>query len=547
MSATLIAQVLKKNGPMLSSELAKILETKHGMAAPAARKAVERGCEGVTKLSHLVFPHRARFVYMQATYGSERFFDRLLKALRDTNSTYYLALEALAMRSNAMPRRHFLIACGAPVAQQRHISAESVLERLLKAGLVKEVLLPDGSLCVVRCDRESDFLDSHDLREMSARLIAERVALLAVRDWARNLGIVSYNAVKTREDEPLDVVPKVGTFEWDMAGPSYLFPMRTYPAGSAVKPGFFVCDITLNGRVSVDEISAFVKKCTTLRSLPKVGRCLQIFVAQEYTGEAFHLLKSEGIIPATTDSLFGTEVAKALKSLCKVLIDTAALLKSPEKLETIFNTLSRIEGAAATLRGSLFEFAVAQIVKTTFPGCEIEVNRRVKDGLGRAAEIDVLAYRKNKDVVFIECKGTHPLGNVDNEEVRKWLDDRIPVLRDVAKHHSEWSNLHQHFEIWTSGQFTPEAISMIEERMQQTSRYTLGYRAARDVESEVHSSGDAGLLRTYEQHFIKNPLLEDQKAQERAVRKQDRDKQRQVEQGTTQPPAPSFAAIPAQL
>ena len=548
MAADVIVTILSKSGPMLSSDLARVLENKYGVSAPAARKRIERGCDEMRKLSHVVFPHRARFVYLRSDYGSPRFFSNLLEALRKTNSTYYYALQALEMRSNVMLRSHFLIACGAPVVQMKHISAESLTERLIKADLVKEILLPDGDVCIVRCDQEIAFLDSHALAKMKARLVAERVALLAVKDWARSLGIVSYGAVKTREDEGLDRMPQVGTFQWDMAGPSYLFPMRSYTSSADLQSGFFVCDIALNGRVTAEEISAFVKKCVTLRSLPKVGRCLQVFVAEDYSTEAFALLKREGIIPASTESLFGLEVAKALKNLCSVLVNTASLLESPEALDKIFSGLSRIEGAASTLRGSLFEFAVAQIAKTTFPGSDPEVNRKEKDSLGRAAEIDVLVVKKNQEVVFIECKGVHPLGTVDNDEVIKWLDVRIPVLREVAKYHSEWRNLPQRFEIWSSGGFTEHALSLITERNQKTQKYTIEARSAEYVRSQVRASNDAGLIRTYEEHFINHPMRELEVAQERAARKVQRDKRRGDSQNNLNPPPPQMvqaAAIPS--
>lgn len=544
MAADLIASILSKHGPMLSSELARILEQSHGVAAAAARKRVERGCDGMTKLSHVVFPHRVRFVYLQSEYGSPLFFDKLSEALQNSNSTYYYALQALEMRSNVMPRSHFLIACGAPVAQKKHVSAETLTERLIKAGLVKEVTLPGGDVCIVRCDKEIAFLDSYLLKEMKARLIAERVALLALKDWARRLGVVSYGAVETREDEDLEKMPRVGTLEWDMAGPSYLFPMRTYTADAGLLPGFFVCDIALNGRATAKHVSAFVKKCVTLRSLPKVGRCLQVFVAEDYTAEAFGLLKNEGIIPGTTESLFGLDVAKALKNLCSVLINTAALIESPGVLEKIFNGLSRIEGAASTLRGSLFEFAVAQIAKTTFRGCDPEVNRIVKDGLGRDAEIDVLAVIRNQEVVFIECKGVHPLGTVDDDEVIKWLDVRIPVIRGAAKLHSEWRDLPQRYEIWSSGGYTERALSLIAARQQQTRKYRIEARDAAYVHAEVRASKDDGLIRTYEEHFINHPMRELDRSQERAKRKEIRDRKRTPPPALLAPPPMVQPTIP---
>lgn len=539
MSKDAIAEILAKSGPMLSSELAKILEATYKLAAPAARKRVERGCDDMRKLGHLVFPHRARFVYLRSDYGSPRFFSKLMDALQETNSTYYQALQALKMRSNIMMRSHFLIACGAPVAQLKHISAHTLLERLISADLVKEVTLPGGDVCIVRCDQEMSLNDGFTLPRLKARNICERVALLAVKDWARNLGQVSYEAVKTREDDGLEKMPQVGTFQWDMAGPSYLFPMRSYTEAAGVKGGFFVCDIALNGKVTAKELSAFVKKCTTLRSLKKVNRCLQLFVAEEFSMEAFALLKSEGVIPATTENLFGLEVARVLKNLCSVLENTARLLDSPETLDKIFNVLSRIEGAASTLRGSLFEFAVALIAKTSFPGGDPEVNRKVKDSLGRVAEIDVLIARRNRDVVFIECKGVNPMGNVDDAEVVKWLDERIPVIREVAKRHSEWQDLTQRFEIWSSGRFTPEALLMISERNLQTQKYEIVARGSDQVFEQVLGSNDAGLIRTYEQHFINHPLKEIEMSHERAARKKERDKKRAAVENTSVPASPA--------
>lgn len=296
MANTDLTDLLKQNGPMLSSDISRLLETKFGMSAGAARKRVQRGGPGVNRLNYLVFRHRARFIYLQEEYGSPRFFDKLMAALKKTNSSYFGALKALELRGNIMPRAHFLIACGAPIFQQKHIPAEKLLEQLVNATLVKELPLQGGDVCVVRCDQQQLFDTPLAWAKIKGRLMAEKVALLAVKDWSRNLGIVSYNAVETREDEGLESLPKVGTFNWDLAGPSYLFPMRRY-TDTELKPGFFVCDLVLNGMVGVDQLQGFVNKCVTLRSLKKVGKCLQVFVAERYSDEAFSLLREKGIIP----------------------------------------------------------------------------------------------------------------------------------------------------------------------------------------------------------------------------------------------------------
>ncbi|EPJ5553698.1 TPA: hypothetical protein ACSQMU_005264 [Pseudomonas aeruginosa] len=511
-----IEVILKKEGPMLSSELAKHLEAL-GLSPTAARKRVERGCEGMTRLNHILFPHRARFVYLQADYGSSKFFDKLHDALKKTNSTYYHALMALEMRHHLMPRSHFLVACGAPIAQKGHVSAENLTQRLIKATLIKEVSIAGMEPLIVRTDEETAVVSGLLLAEMRGRLLAEQIALFAVRDWARNLGLVSYNAVATREDPERTTLPRVSSFHWDLSGPTYLYPMRTQ-GPDKVLPGFLVCDIALTGEVTAEEMSAFVKKCVTIRSLPKVGRCLQIFVAESYTKEALALLKGEGIIPASPESLFGRDVAKALKQVCDILINTAKLVENPEALDKIFKDLSRIEGAASTLRGSLFEFAVAQIAKWTFPGYEAELNRIVRDAIGASAEIDLLVTRRNSEVISIECKGMHPLAFVDDEEVRKWLDQRIPVIRGYLKTNSELSKLPQRYEMWTSGKYSEAAIAMVQQRQAQSQKYQIFLRDSEYVLAQAKETNEQGLIKTYTQHFITHPMKEFEEMKKREER-----------------------------
>jgi hypothetical protein len=375
--------------------------------------------------------------------------------------------------------------------------------------------------------------------KMKGRLIAEKVALLAVRDWSRNLGMVSYDTVETREDESLEALPKVGTFNWDLAGPSYLFPMREY-VDATLKPGFFVCDLALNGIVGVDQLAGFVNKCVTLRSLKKVGKCLQVFVAERYSDEAFDLLREKGIIPATTESLFGRDVAQALKSLCAVLTDTAKLTQNPDALDKIFNDLSRIEGAASTLRGSLFEFAVAQIARSTFLGYSQEMNRIVKDSIGAEAEIDVLAQRPNHEVVFIECKGIHPISALGDDEVEKWLSKRIPVIRGFVKTHSEWASTAHRFELWTSGKLSEAAIALVNAAQAKNPKLDIQIRDADYVLAQAVASKDVGLLKAYKQHFVTHPMREFEEAQKREQRKAEKATARLNRPSVKAPPPPSL-------
>lgn len=512
MSKNNVEQILRAHGPMLSTELTRRLISSYGASPEAARKQVQRGCDGMTRLSQIVFPHRARFIYLQKDFGSPYFFQALLTSLEQANSAYFFALGALIERGGAMPINHFLIACGAPISQKGHVSAAQIIERLEKSGLLKRTEIPSLGECIVLMSAEQS-LDFSNYSDVRARLLVENILLKAIKDWARNLGLVSYDLVKLRDDP--DGLPKVGTYHWDLSGPSYLFPLAKQSKTGKPSPGFVVCDVALVSQFSKGAAAAFLKKCVTLRFLKKVGSCLQVFVAESFQKDAFNLLKQYGVVPATPESLFGKDVAESLLLLIEILTNTVKAGVDAETLDTIFRSLSKVEGAAATLRGCLFEFFVAEIAKSAIPGCETEMNRIVKAPSGGKAEIDVIAKVKRKAIYFIECKGCNPMGYLDEGEVDKWLDVRIQTIRAYAKLHPEWNELEQHYELWSSAILSESSIEKVKKAQSVTKKYSISIKGPDEVHEAAVGTNDKSLLKTYVQHFINNPHREYEKEQKK--------------------------------
>lgn len=516
MSKNNVEQILRAHGPMLSTELTRRLISSYGVSPEAARKQVQRGCDGMTRLSQIVFPHRARFIYLQKDFGSPYFFQALLTSLEQANSAYFFALGALIERGGAMPINHFLIACGAPISQKGHVSAAQIIERLEKSGLLKRTEIPSLGECIVLMSAEQS-LDFSNYSDVRARLLVENILLKAIKHWARNLGLVSYDLVKLRDDP--DGLPKVGTYHWDLSGPSYLFPLAKQSKSGKPSPGFVVCDVALVSQFSKDAAAAFLKKCVTLRFLKKVGNCLQIFVAESFQKDAFNLLKQYGVIPATPESLFGKDVAESLLLLIEILTNTVKAGVDAETLDTIFRSLSKVEGAAATLRGCLFEFFVAEIAKSAIPGCETEMNRIVKAPSGSKAEIDIIALVKRKAIYFIECKGCNPMGYLDEVEVDRWLDIRIQTIRAYAKLHPEWNELEQHYELWSSAMLSESVIEKVRKAQSATKKYFINIKGPDEVHEAAKQTKDNSLLKTYSQHFINNPHREYEKEQKKILSK----------------------------
>jgi len=410
---------------------------------------------------------------------------------------------------------HFLIACGAPVAQKGHIAARGVLDRLKAAELVKVFEVAGFGECVELAQTVDT--PTWELSRMRARISTEAVLLNAVKDWARNLGVVSFNKVTLRDEG--EAQPKVGTFNWDLAGPSYLAPLTQWDkASNRKKQGYLVCDTLLGVNVEAYQLQPFIDKCVTLRSLAKVGRCLQMFVADGFSAQAFALAKEHGVIPATTTNLFGPEVARALRELTDVLKSVFVNENTLEIVTAVFNKLSHIEGAATNLRGALFEYLVADVVRLSSPHTSIRLNEVVRDDTGRSAEVDVLVPHRDQTVRFIECKGYKPGGTVPDEMVERWLRDRVPIMRKAADANTYWRNCRLVFEFWTTGVLSEHARGLLADEAVRVRKYGLRLVEGDEVAQLVSATNNTALKNTFRQHFQDHPLNAAEKQAMRASR-----------------------------
>jgi hypothetical protein len=509
----LVEGLLQRRGPSLSSDLAKALVRKYHLTPAAARKRVSRRSGNVRQLAYIKFPRNARFVYLVKQFGSSSYWDNLIRALLDTNSAYGLALASLRLRNGIMPVSHFSAACGAPIRQKKHISADTIASRMIQAKLVGEYTVPGIGRCYGLLEGPDRYDEGQDL--IRARLVAEDILLKATKSWSRRLGLVSYGRVATRGDAMRP--PQVGTFAWDLSAPSYLAPLLGW-VGKSPKPGFFACDVLLGSDVDEVGLKPFIHKCETLRTLSNVGRCLQVFVADHFSPKAFDLAKRTGVVPATPESLFGKDVAEGLSMLFDVLRDAAALGVSTEQVADLFQRLSQIEGAALNLRGALFEYVVAEIVRQTI-GPNVRIRRIFRAPDGSKAEADVVVEKPNRAVTFIECKGHQPSGLIDDETARQWLVETIPTLYAAARQHSEWRNVDVKFEFWTSGRLSDTARNLIlgKKREVRRTRYTLDLYEVDAVRNAARVTRDRALVRTLEENFLDHALSRKAKRPRRYV------------------------------
>lgn len=494
-----IERYLEVNGPALTSDVAAHLMESVGMKADAARKRVSRASGEIRRLAGLTFPHKARFLYLQQQFGSPLYWSKLSHALVTTRSAYGYAIGALHQRDGIVPERHFPIVCGAPVRQQKHLSPETIVSRLQQAGLVTRISVSGVGDCIALVQSEGHYETRAE--SIRARVLTEDMLLLAVKDWLKNLGVASYGKVATRGDE---VIPKVGTFVWDLSGPSYLGALVRPKPDGGVRNGFVVCDAYLGAPMTLTGVAPFIRKCVTLRGLRNVGPTLQILVADRFERPAFQLLKHHGIIPATPSNLFGEEVASALRQLTSVLENAAHSIINAERFDELFRKLGQIEGASIQLRGTLFEYLAADLARKALTP-DVKMNWRFKASGKGEAEADIVAVENYRSITVVECKGYSPRATIPDGLFKRWLEHSVPVTFAAIREHPDWRNLDPTFEFWTTAPLSTESMALFEKANAsiRPSRYKINLKGPDDLHQMCLATRDANLISAFEKHFMK--------------------------------------------
>lgn len=503
---TTISKLLQKQGPCLSSKLAELIIKERGISSENARKLISRAVlSGEIHSLKNMFPKREHFVYLKGAYGSPAFWKVFTSELVKTGSAYGLALTAILARGGIIPLNHFGAASGSPLAMKKKLSFNTVMENLINVGLCKKTTLPGIGECLAIIEREEERY-AYVARQVNARLVSESVFIAAIVQWAQNLNLVSYDSVKTR----LNSAPAISNYQFDITAPSYLSSLVSR-VGETIKPGFFACDVVLGVRVSVTEVQPFIAKCKSLMSLKNVGRVLFVLAASEFEKEAFMELKRFGIIPATPKNLFGEEVANSLQALNDFLEQYFAMRKNNvEKIDSIMTCFSQIKGATAQLQGALFEYLVAEVVRSD--GGDVMIGRACKDQKKKFADSDVCVTKRYKEVRFIECKGYKPYSEVKHADVKNWLEKQIPVFFSQGK--NDDPNAEIIIELWTTGKFSSEskdALSQYKESHDIRKRFELRILDAHDVRQQFMNTKNKNLIDVYNKHFASNFYEEKEK------------------------------------
>lgn len=493
-----LLKILSIHGPMRSSRLAELLKAETGASADAVRKRLSRVRPPVRSFPFSLLPKREAFFYLEADRTTERFWTHFLEALRETDSVYGAAIDGLLARGGIVSFEEFAVISGAPNKQLKQVPVSLVLKRLQDAGFVRQFTLSAKKQAEVIVINRPE-IGQADYSGMDIRNLVEGVMLDGLREWARKNGLASYNSIAIR-GEPHPRL--VGPYMWDLTAPSYLLPLRE-GRGSMAGHGFLVADAFAE-TLTDKHIKYFIKKTTNIRATTNVGRILPILFAQGFTAKALTLGHKVGLVLATPETLFGSHVARSLKSLAETLANAAAIVAgNPKRLTDLLENLSEIEGAAGNLRGILFELVVAHLVRHDG---SIDIGRKAYDpNTGKTADIDVLLVKGRTLVVAYECKGKSPGVRVTLEEVEDWLR-RIPIFKAHINSQASLASAEIRFELWTPGEFEDDALKKLKyEKLRRTAN-PIDWKDGSQVRDFSRKNRDTTVTKAIDEHFFKHPM-----------------------------------------
>ena len=483
-----ISEYLNKHGPSRATKVTQWL-VEHGVAPDAARKRVSRVKPPIQRLSAAILSKGEHFLYLQHQHREQWFWTHIQRDMREVRSIFGVALDALIARGGAVLTEDFpVISAGTLKPRRGHVLHSKVHEQLQLAGLVSHTTLNGQNyICIV-----PDAIESTDVVEVQARRITENIVLDGIREWARKLGLASYNAIRIRGDETL-----VHSFAFDLTGPSYLLPVR----GASAGPGFLVADVFSGAELDVLQIQYFIRKVTTIHEMIGGGDVLPLLVADRFTSEALTAGHKIGLVMATPTDLFGKSVGAALALLLDTIKRAAQSIIIPNDAIKLLNTLSEIEGRSGNLRGILFELLSAYLAGRD--GSHIEVGQPTRHKDGRVGEIDVLKWIPRRVCIAIECKGKSPGGIVTLEEVETWFR-RIEVHRDHLRRSGNHKESEMSFELWTSGGLSDDAITLLESEKVKRTKYKIAWKDGRQVLELALELKEKAIADAIKQHFIQH-------------------------------------------
>jgi hypothetical protein len=460
-------QYIVKELPMLSGDLGRLIARKEKIKnIETARKIVSRLRDPIFKTTN-IFLDRQSLVYHISQHRKPLFFEKLTDSFKKYGKAYYAIILAMESNLGVMKKKDLANYSLSPIINMKgHMNILSLVDNLRLLNVITDL---DSDHFQLNPDvMKNGNINYHYYR---ATDMAKKIVLTQFKEWAANIGLVSYHKLKINGN--------ISGFQFGLTAPTYISGIVRWTANSP-KPGFLILDLLLKDEVGESDVDFFIQKLKIIKARTPTLNILPIILLNRIKGKnAMRTLKSQGIIIGFIKEIFGQKYTELLYSLINIINNAGAILKkNPQKYLKIMEDLSKlVDGKTLNLKGDLFELAVAYYYSKM--GCDsLEVGKRVTVyEEGKTREIDIFAKFQDR-LIMVECKGTnYPM---DLEYIKKYATDNVPTIRKWFLK-SSYCDLTPKFEIWSTKGFTKDALSFLKNFNQTVTKYKIDYFSGKDI------------------------------------------------------------------
>ena len=453
-----VVALLKKHGPMLSGNLAKLFEKEYGVSNTAARQALSRAQSPVNKNCTLSFDKNQKFFYLEDQFMSSRYITAFLGAIRESSHVNWVYISAFISQNGYVAKDILPALVASPISNLKgHKLHQRIISDLQKCQIIEDYNDTHWKLC--------DWIPYHT-PNLARAIGLETAKKQVVRDfarWAQNVNFIGYGSAKTLTD-----TAEFAHFQWALTAPSYVQPIFN---SISQKPGFLVADVVYGHTATPDDVGFFLEKLAIVRSFKNVSNVLPVLLVENVNKEGLKLLKDNKVVIALIDNIFDKNYTRLLGELVSVFANAGAIIaKNPSQIEKLFSELAKVEGRYNDLIGDMFELITAYYFQHL--GCRyLDIRRKIQIPDSTATnEIDVLV-EKDGCINIIECKATRSAIGLDF--VDTWLSKNIKQIRKWLL--NKYPGKEIKFHLWSLGGFTSDAITALSAASNNTRKYTIEY------------------------------------------------------------------------
>ena len=475
-----IEEYIKREVVTSSSKVIDFCVESLGLSEDNARKKVQLlPSSSIIKIKGIC-SKRQSILYHRDSPRDETFYSHLMDTLSINAQQHFFVLNALQLHGGFILKEKLASFSISPIEDTKgHKSFGSVIEDLKRLELIKE--------------SSSNYSLSHspfsEARSKAIDLV-QTITREHFHEWARNIGLISYNSAKFDS--------KFSRYQFSLVAPSYI---KSLTSGKEKKtPAFLIADILLNNtKVTTSDIDFFIKKIENISHQNNQARFIPFLLTSTHDADIYQKLKKSGIIIGNIDELFGKKYTESIFGLLNLIENAGAILKkNPDQYIKLIENIEKIAiGKTYNLKGALFEMAVG-----LFHGSQcqsLEISKRIYTDT-KEVEVDVYAVYQDH-VVFAECKGYNsPIGD---KYVENWLSQKTPTIRNWALGQGSLQNKEIHFEIWSTGGFSEQASERLQSMKEKTKKYSIDYFDINQMKSLAKKKRTNHFLKIIKEYYEK--------------------------------------------